>query len=247
MMRKISEQPDIEQPLLEIRGVSRVFAWRPVLRSLDLTIQAGERVALLGANGAGKTTLIRLLAGLLKPSKGKIILAGQDLQQDPQRGRSLVGLVAHHAYLYEELTAWENLLFFAQMYGVEQGKERAEMLLKQVGLQKLRNERVQTFSRGQLQRLAWARALLHRPRLLLLDEAETGLDQVGTRLMTELLDEHSEQQGAALLITHQLEHAFKLSQRFCILRQGRIVANYQAGDLSLEELRERYQELGGGA
>lgn len=232
----MSEQQQKTSPLVELADIRRDFAYHPVLRSINLQLAAGERVALLGANGTGKTTLIRILAGLLKPAKGSIRVAGVDGVRESNHLRQLVGLVAHQPFTYEMLTATENLRFFAQMYAVPGAKERIPLLLKRVGLGSKQHERAGSFSRGQAQRLAWARALLHKPRLLLLDEAETGLDQSGLLLMQELLEEHCTQGGAALMVTHQLAAAHTLSNRLCLLHKGKIAQELNSEACSLEEI-----------
>ena len=207
---------------LEIKQLKKSYGLKPVLRNVNLVVQRGERMALLGANGAGKTTLLRILAGLTRPNAGTACIAGLDCVRDAQHVRALVGFVAHQPYLYEELTAWENLLFFARMYSVTHAEERARKLLQQVGLARRMHERVATFSRGQVQRLSWARALLHAPRLLLLDEPETGLDTEGTELIEALWTEHTAQGGTTLFTTHQQERALALSDCVVMLKDGKI-------------------------
>ncbi len=234
---------------LEIKGLKKSFGLKPILRGIDLELNQGERKALMGANGAGKTTLLRILAGLTAPSAGTVRIAGLDLTRDAQRVRQLVGFVGHQPYLYDELTALENLLFFGRMYAVKDAQQRARALLHRVGLEKRVQDRVNTLSRGQLQRLALARALLHSPRLLLLDEPDTGLDEQGNELLEVLLDEHIAQGGAALLATHQLAHALKLGDSIVTLDNGRIVSSCRGGSGAewsggpcgrpLESLKER--------
>jgi heme ABC exporter ATP-binding subunit CcmA len=214
---------------LEIKELKKSFGLKPILRGIDLELNQGERKALMGANGAGKTTLLRILAGLTAPSAGAVRIAGLDLTRDAQRVRQLVGFVGHQPYLYDELTALENLLFFGRMYAVTDIQQRARALLHRVGLEKRVGDRVNTLSRGQLQRLALARALLHSPRLLLLDEPDTGLDEQGNELLEALLDEHVAQGGAALLATHQLAHALKLGDSIVTLDNGRIVSSCRGG------------------
>nr|BBH94355.1 ABC transporter ATP-binding protein [Thermogemmatispora argillosa] len=233
------------RPLVEIQRLSKSFAFRPVLRGIDLSLQAGERLALLGANGAGKTTLLRVLACLTRPTAGRALVAGFDCVHDAQEVRRLVGFVAHQPYLYEELTALENLLFFARMYGVTKGRQRAFSLLERVGLARRAHERVSSLSRGQVQRLALARALLHEPRLLLLDEAETGLDEAGTALLATLLAEHIAQGGALILTTHRPEFAFQQADRLVMLKGGRIVYQETVANLELAQVRRAYQEVVG--
>lgn len=221
----------INRPLLNIVGLKKSFGLKPVLRGIDLTLARGERLALMGANGAGKTTLLRILAALTQPTAGRVTIdVGEtepspllDVVRDAQEARRLVGFVGHQPYLYDELTALENLLFFGKMYGVKDARARAPLLLQCVGLEKRARERVGTFSRGMVQRLSLARALLHSPPLLLLDEPETGLDSEGVQLVTTILDEHRAAGGTTLLTTHQLERATTVCDRIVTLDNGRIV------------------------
>ena len=233
---------DKSDPYLSIIGLKKTYGLKPILRGLDLSIMQGERIAILGANGTGKTTLLRILAGLTKASSGTITIEGFDSIKDAQTVRQRVGFVAHQPYLYEELTALENLLFFGKMYNVEHAQERAVTLLHRVGLEKRMRERINTFSRGQVQRVAWARALLHTPRLLLLDEPDTGLDADGQMLIDALVQEHVEHGGTILFTTHQLERALHLGTQVIVLNRGRIVYQHETASLTLEELRSRYQQ-----
>ncbi len=200
-------------------------------------------MALLGANGAGKTTLLRILAGLTKPSAGSAYIEGLDIVQDASQVRHLVGFVAHQPYLYEELTALENLHFFGKMYSVKNTQERANLLLRKVGLEKRARERVAVLSRGQVQRLSLARALLHSPPFLLLDEPDTGLDQEGRELIEALLAEHTAQGGTILFTTHQIERALQLSDSITMLNKGRIVFQKKTAELELEKVQRTYQEV----
>ncbi|HLI89779.1 MAG TPA: heme ABC exporter ATP-binding protein CcmA [Ktedonobacteraceae bacterium] len=243
--REASPQASTEHEhasMVEVRGLKKSYGLKPILRGVDLTLLQGERMALLGANGAGKTTLLRLLAGLTQATAGTIRIAGLNMVQDAQQIRSLVGFVAHQPYLYEELTALENLLFFGRMYGIAHARERACSLLQRVGLERRMHERARTLSRGQLQRLAWARALLHEPSLLLLDEPDTGLDQEGCALIDSLQAEHNARGGSAIFTTHQLERALAFSDKIVILRAGRLVYEAATAGLTPEELQQAYQE-----
>ena len=230
-------------PYLELNNVQKSFGLRPVLRDINLALNAGERVALLGANGAGKTTLLRILAGLTRPGGGRIIIDGLDLREQTREVQRKIGFVAHQPYLYDDLTALENLLFFARMYALEQPRQRAETLLRRVGLSKKARERAGSLSRGQVQRLALARALLHTPDLLLLDEPETGLDQEGLALLAELLREHHDRGGTLLFTTHDLEAARDRSDRVALLSKGRVAHQQETASLGREEMRRVYQEV----
>jgi heme exporter protein A len=228
---------------LEVRGLKKSFGFKPVLRGIDLVLGRGEGMALLGANGTGKTTLLRVLAGLVKPSAGSVCIDGLDIVRDAQQIRRLIGFVGHQPYLYEELTALENLLFFGRMYGVDNIRERASALLERVGLVRRIQERVSALSRGQVQRLSLARALLHSPSLLLLDEPDTGLDEEGNALLETLLYEHTEAGGTTLFTTHNLERALKLSNCIAMLSGGRVVYQKETVTLELESVRRAYQEV----
>jgi heme exporter protein A len=233
----------VSNPYLELNNVQKSFGLKPVLRGVDLTLNAGERMALLGANGAGKTTLLRILAGLIRPGGGRVTIGGLDLREQTREVQRKVGFVAHQPYLYDDLTALENLLFFARMYTLEQPRQRAEALLQRVDLGKRSRERAGSLSRGQLQRLALARALLHTPDLLLLDEPETGLDQEGLTLLAELLQEHHARGGTLLFTTHDLESAPGRCDHVALLSRGRVAYQQVAASLEREDMLRVYQEV----
>jgi heme ABC exporter ATP-binding subunit CcmA len=235
----------VSDPYLDIRGLSKSFGLKPILRKVDLQVYAGERVALLGANGTGKTTLLRILACLTRATAGTVTIAGLDLALQTREVRRGIGFVAHQPYLYEELTALENLLFFARMYDVERPQERALALLARVGLSKKARERASSLSRGQTQRLALARALLHAPSFLLLDEPETGLDQDGRALLRSLLAEHRARGGTTLFTTHELEHGIAQSDRVIMLHHGRVVYQQETEGQETADILQVYQEATG--
>ncbi len=193
-----------------------------VLKGIDLTINEGNVVALLGTNGAGKTTLLRLISGLAKPDRGEILLGGVGLQQASVELRRYVGLVSHMPLLYEHLTAWENLIFFAGMYDLDEPAVRIKAVLQAVDLWPRRNDRVRTYSRGMQQRLAIARAILHDPPVLLLDEPDTGLDQKSSQMLQTLLQHLGDKRRAILFSTHNLDRALTWADSVAMLVQGRI-------------------------
>jgi heme exporter protein A len=178
-------------PVIIATSLSRRFAYRPVLVDVSLELRRGEALLLVGPNGAGKTTLLRVLAGLLRPSAGHV------------ERRAPLGMVAHEPMLYPALTARENLRFFARLHGVNTA--RVDALLEQVDLVHRAHDRIGTFSRGMLQRIAIARALVHQPALLLFDEPLSGLDDAASRALVTLLAELRDRGTAMILVSHQLE------------------------------------------
>jgi heme ABC exporter ATP-binding subunit CcmA len=233
----------VSAPYLEIKGLKKSYTLKPILRGVDLLLAQGERMALLGENGAGKTTLLRILAGLTKPGAGTVRIGGRDIEQEIQQIRLLVGFVGHQPYLYDELTALENLLFFGRMYAVKEVHGRAAELLQRVGLARRAGERTGALSRGQVQRLALARALLHSPQLLLLDEPDAGLDEEGNELLEALLQEHTERGGTTLFTTHNLERALMFSDRISMLSGGRVVYQQETSGLEPGGVRQAFQEV----
>ncbi len=229
-------------PYLEIKGLKKNYDLKPVLRGIDIELDQARCMALLGPNGAGKTTLLRILACLTKPESGSVRIGGMDIWHDAQHIRKLVGFAGHQPNLYSELTVTENLLFFGRMYGVKQVRERALTLLQRVGLERRSNERVATLSRGQLQRLSLARAILHVPRLLLLDEPDAGLDEEGIALLETLMREHREQGGTTVFTTHHFERAVTFSDRVCMLRGGRVVYQQDSSTVEAGGIKQAFQE-----
>ncbi|MBX6341988.1 MAG: heme ABC exporter ATP-binding protein CcmA [Thermomicrobiaceae bacterium] len=222
--------------LVVAERVSKRFGLRAALRPLDLRVARGERVVLLGPNGAGKTTLLRILATLSRPSTGRVAIDGLDAAREAQEVRRRVGVVAHQPYLYDDLTAAENLRFFARMYRLPDAEARVAASLEAVGLAARRDDRVRTFSRGMQQRLAIARATLHRPPLLLLDEPDSGLDRAGMLLLQDLLAAHARSGGSTVMTTHDLAYGLAVADRVVVLESGRLVVDEAPSALSVEEL-----------
>ncbi len=210
--------------LIETEGLTKTFGLLPALQRLDLQIERGECVALLGPNGGGKSTLLRLLCGLSKPSAGIIRVGGWALPGEAAAVRAQIGVVAHKPLLYDTLTAAENLRFFGRLYGVPAGDADARIraLLAEVGLAKRADALVRTFSRGMLQRLSIARALLHQPDVLLFDEPHTGLDQAASAMLDAVIVRAREQGRTLVIATHEMERAAQLATRAVILMRGRV-------------------------
>lgn len=198
-------------------------------------------MALVGSNGAGKTTLLRIVATLLKPTAGEIAVGGWPLPQHADRVRRHIGLVSHQPMVYGDLTAEENLRFYAQLYGLQTAEHTIRDALKTVGLGARQNDFVRTFSRGMFQRLTIARATLHNPDVLLLDEPYTGLDQAAASLLDELLGEQSARGRTIFMITHDLVHGLNICDRIAILNRGKIVHEVPRGEMSAGEFLDFYK------
>jgi heme ABC exporter ATP-binding subunit CcmA len=228
---------------VEVVDLVRSFGPKRVLRGVQLSVPRGSVLALLGANGTGKTTLLRVLATLSRPDTGTARVAGYDVVRDATALRQVVGYVGHQPHLYEELTARENLLFFARMYGLAQPAARADALLERFALRARAGDRTRTLSRGQLQRLALARGIIQQPSVLLLDEPETGLDESAFGLLRELIVERRESGLTTLLTTHQVERALLLADQVAVLARGRIAFEAPTADVDAEALRATVREL----
>lgn len=208
--------------LIETHALSKAYGYVPVLRKLDIAIERGTFCALLGANGSGKSTLLRLLAGLSKPTSGDIRIGGWSLPREADAVRAQIGLVAHKPLVYENLTGRENLEFFGRLYALDNLDARIQDALERVGLGKRGSDLARAYSRGMLQRLAIARATLHNPDVLLLDEPYTGLDQAAAETLDALLRDAHAAGKTLIMTTHELERAALLTERAIILHRGGI-------------------------
>jgi heme exporter protein A len=213
--------------MIVVNKLVKSYGFYPVLRGIDLNVEQGQFLALLGPNGSGKSTLLRILSGLSRANGGKVTIGGWELPQEAAAIRRQLGVVSHLPLLYDSLTAEENLMFFARLYGLpeETREDRVKEMLDTVGLRIRATDIVRTFSRGMLQRLAIARALLHDPPILLLDEPYTGLDQNASALLDELLRRVAGLDNGgrtAVMTTHNLYKAQQLTTHVAILSKGKV-------------------------
>jgi ABC-2 type transport system ATP-binding protein len=220
-------------PALAIAGLAKRFE-KPAVDGLDLTVGAGELYALLGPNGAGKTTTLRMVTGLARPDSGSIHVFGVDVLADPMAAKQMIAWLPDEPLLYDKLTPMEYLAFVAGLWGVPpaEAEPRAEQLLQQLGLWAQRNTRCEGFSRGMKQKAALAGALIHEPRLLILDEPLTGLDAAAARDVKDLLLARVRAGGTVILTTHILEVAERLATRIGIIRAGRLIAEGTMAELA---------------
>lgn len=229
-----------ETLLISAQNVRKRYGRKQVLRGVNLSVAAGQVVALLGANGAGKTTFMRIVSGLLRPDRGAIELGGVSQRNAGAELRRYVGLVSHAPLLYDNLSGWENLRFFARMYDMVEPEPRIEALLRAVDLWLRRRDPVRTYSRGMLQRLSIARAILHDPPVLLLDEPDTGLDLDSMEMLQRLIRHLGAANRAILFSTHNWEQALTWSDEVCLLCAGRIVHQQPSHTANAAELQEIY-------
>ena len=223
---------------VQVADVSRHFGRRRALADISLTANAGDIVGLLGPNGAGKSTLITMLATLASPSKGEIRYGRETASVLGPGLRTRIGLLAHELHLYPELSARQNLTFFAQLYGLDP-RALVDEALEAAGLSDRAGDPVGSFSRGMRQRLALERSLLHRPRLVLFDEPFTGLDDRAVSVIADRLRALAAKGAIVILATHDLDLADGLVTRVALIRNGRLVSDESAAP----GLRGRYRAL----
>jgi len=226
--------------MIQIQGLVKSFGHTYALQGVDLEVAEGEFLTIVGPNGAGKTTLLRILATLLKPTSGLVRIAGLDMASGGTEIRRRIGFVSHRPLLYSNLTVEENLYFYGRIYDVHPLGERVDMLLNLVGLEGRRHSPARTLSRGMQQRLSLARAVIHEPSLMLLDEPYTGLDQQATKMLRRLLQTINPESRTVVMTTHNLERGLELCDRLAILSRGRIVHQSEKAPLTLTELQEIY-------
>jgi heme exporter protein A len=226
--------------MIKVNQLVKNYGLHTVLRGASLQVRPGEFLGLVGPNGAGKTTLLRIVATLLKPSAGEVSVGGWPLPQHAAKVRRHIGLVSHQALLYSDLTAGENLTFFARLYRLADEKERVKVALTAVGLGARQNDPVRTFSRGMVQRLTIARATLHEPDVLLLDEPYTGLDPQASAMLDNLLLKEKEHGRTILMITHDLARGLNLCDRVAILNRGKIIHELGQNSMGPAEFQDLY-------
>ena len=228
---------------IEARNLGKIYGPNWALRGVDLDVAEGEAVAVFGANGAGKSTLVRLLATLALPSLGTIRLVGRDAVRSARSVRRTLGVLLHQNYLYPELTAAENLALYAQLYGVRDVAGRVRESLESVELAAVATRRAREMSRGMQQRLALARATIHEPDVLLLDEPDSGLDERGSECLARLLARGRSRGQTVVMATHRLEMGLELCQRALVLARGRGVYLAPTEAHSADEWHALYRGL----
>lgn len=228
--------------MIEVKGIGKHFGKRKVLDSLDMSVANGEIVSLIGPNGAGKTTLLRIMSTLMRPSYGDIHIDGTSIFEEPSDARKNIGMVGHSTYTYDDLTTLENMKFYMAMNAISRSDfdRLAKPLLKRIGLFHRVNDRAAVLSRGMRQRLAIGRAIIHSPRVLLLDEPFSSLDQKGVDILMGILREEREKQRSILLVSHDIPLAASISDRVDILLGGKISDSIPSKNRSGDEIASIY-------
>ncbi len=232
--------PEVCDTALEVRDLTRTFGVRKALDRVSFDLPKGAFLSIFGPNGAGKTTMVKVLTTLMTPSTGTAKVCGLDVVQDAVELREHIGLISHNPLLYPDLSAEENLLFFSEMYGIDDAADRVRELLVSVELDHRRLDLVRTFSRGMLQRLSIARALLHRPEVLFLDEPYSGLDphamDIFDNLIAQIREDHT-----FVMISHDLDKGLELCSHALILARGRVVLAAERGAVDPEQFTKTYR------
>ncbi|MFQ5603873.1 MAG: heme ABC exporter ATP-binding protein CcmA [bacterium] len=233
----------LDTAVIEVNGLTKTFGNHHALKNVSFKLSKGEFLTIFGPNGAGKTTLIRILSTITKASRGQITVGGFSLQEAPEQIRSQIGVIAHQTFLYEDLTAEENLRFYGKLYDVRDISSKIESIIAEVGLKLRRRDRVRNFSRGMQQRLSIARAMLHEPSILLLDEPYTGLDQHASEMLSGWLKRLRDDRRTTIMVTHDLERGIDMANRIAILNRGKMVYEKERSGIDHKHFRQTYYEL----
>ena len=243
-----------QQPIVELKGLSKTIGKKKIIDNLNLQLFPGQITGFLGPNGAGKTTTIRMMAGLMKPSSGEVIVEGQTLTDHFEETMSKVGVIVENPEMYKYMSGWKNLLHFARM-NKSITKERITEVVDQVGMQNRIHEKVSSYSLGMRQRLGLAQALLHRPKFLILDEPTNGLDPAGIREFRTYLRKIAVEDGVSIFVSsHLLTEIELMCDRIAIIQNGQLIdiremnqneeAHYYIEAQPVEQTRELLVELG---
>jgi len=229
-------------PVLQAASVSRSFGRQHAVRDVSISLEAGELLALFGPNGAGKTTLLRILAGLLRPTSGTATIAGAEVRSETTL-RGKIGLISHQTMLYPALTALENVEFAARLHGVASPRDAALRALDTLGIDHRRDSHVKTLSRGMQQRVSIARAIVHGPAVVLLDEPYTGLDASGAAALSELIGGLRQGGGTLVLVTHNVDEGLAVASHAAIMLDGSLERTIPARGLVVSEFATAYRQL----
>ena len=218
--------------MIHVHDITKNFGSMTVLDNVNFSVKGGEFLTIVGPNGAGKTTLIKIMATLVNATGGTVEIGGFDVKKSPEKVRGIIGVISHNTYLYNELTAGENLKFFGKMYAIPDSDKRVDEVLGETGLSDRKHDRVGTFSRGMKQRLSIARAILHNPPVLLLDEPYTGLDQQASASLESVLNSLTGSGITTIMISHDLKRGLALADQVMIMASGTVTYHAPASEVA---------------
>jgi len=233
----------MNNPFIDLVGVHKHYGEIDALKDITFSIEKGTFLSVFGPNGAGKSTLLKIIATQITPSKGKIYYNGKDGKHLENIFRKNLGIISHKTYLYSSLTVLDNLRFYAKLYNMKNYKKRIEYLLKKLGLYEKEFDYVKNLSRGMSQRAAIARALLHDPSIIILDEPFTGLDQSVSNLLSKILSEELKKNKIIIMATHNIDLGYKASNKLAIMRKGNLVYLDKRENISIDSFKEKYIKL----
>lgn len=226
--------------MIAIEGLTKTIGEKNILRGISLKVNQGETIGILGPNGAGKSTILKIVGGLMKPSSGTVTIDGFTLKSDPLLLKNKIGFLAHNSYLYDHFSPLENLKFFGSLYRIENCEAKAKELIREVGLTFFMHEPVRSFSRGMIQRLAIARAIIHDPEILILDEPHTGLDQQAVKLLNDVILKMKAKGATILMVTHDFAQTVETCDRILIMKQGSVIDDFAVTDRNVDFIYEKY-------
>jgi heme ABC exporter ATP-binding subunit CcmA len=232
-----------EPSLLLTRNLTKSFGRFTALRSLSIEIPRGESLTIVGRNGAGKTTFLKIVSSIIRSYTGEVLISGKNLEQADEDTRRTIGFVSHESLLYKDLTVRDNLSFYARMYGVAGVDERVAEMIRRVDLEAKTDVIVRSLSRGMKQRASLARAFIHKPSILLLDEPFTGLDERASEILDRFLGEFKSAGGTLVMVTHDIERGWKLADRVVVFEKGKIVHETSPRGSSFDEFRTEYRRI----
>jgi heme ABC exporter ATP-binding subunit CcmA len=232
-----------ESSLLLTRNLPKTFGRFSALRSLSIDVPRGESLVIVGRNGAGKTTFLKIVSSIIRSYTGEVVVAGKNLKQADDGTRSTIGFVSHESLLYKDLTVRDNLDFYARMYGVADRDRKIREIIARVDLEAKTDVLVRALSRGMKQRLSLARAFIHGPGILLLDEPFTGLDERASEILDRFLGEFKTSGGTLVMVTHDIERGWRLADRVVVFEKGKIVHETAPRESSFDAFRNEYRRI----
>lgn len=228
--------------MIAIEGLNKTIGEKTILRNISLQVNKGETLGILGPNGAGKSTILKIIGGLMKPTSGTVEINGHKLKDNPMEIKRKIGFLAHNSYLYDYFSPLENLIFFGKLYNLDNCEVKAKELIREVGLTYFMHEPVRSFSRGMIQRLAIARAIIHDPEILVLDEPHTGLDQQAVKLLNNVILKMKEKGSTILMVTHDFAQTVETCDRIVIMKHGLIIDDFHVSNPNVATIYEKYSE-----